>query len=71
MKQKLVPFLLFYIFLAACASLTTPTGGPKDVKPPELVRSVPANKQANFKGKAVEVEFNEDIKLNNPRSFRK
>ncbi len=67
MIVRILPFLLFYLLLVACANLTTPSGGPKDVKPPELEQSTPTNKQSNFKGKTVELQFDEYVKLNNPK----
>ena len=59
--------LLSSFILWRCASQTTPTGGPKDVAPPVLKKSVPVNKQTNFKGKVVELTFDELLKLNNPK----
>ena len=55
------------LLLYSCASLTTPTGGPKDTIPPILIKSSPDSNQINFKGKTVELTFNELIKLNNPK----
>jgi uncharacterized protein (DUF2141 family) len=59
--------LFLAILLTGCASVTTPTGGPKDETPPELIESNPANGQKNFKGKSIEVVFNEDLKLKDPK----
>ncbi len=59
--------LTFILLLNGCASLTTPSGGPKDLKPPRLISSIPSANQINFKGKAIELTFNEPVKLNNPR----
>lgn len=67
MNVRLYPLVLFYLFLAACANLTTPSGGPKDTKPPVLEQSTPNNKTSNFKGKSVELVFDEFIKLNSPK----
>jgi hypothetical protein len=44
-----------------------PTGGPKDKEPPELVLSVPLNNEKNFQGRSLELTFNEDIKLKDPK----
>jgi uncharacterized protein (DUF2141 family) len=44
-----------------------PTGGPKDETPPELINATPANNQKNFSGKTIELDFNEDIKLKDPK----
>jgi uncharacterized protein (DUF2141 family) len=67
MKVRLIPVILFYLLLAACANIRTPSGGPKDEKPPVLLKSIPQNKDLNFKGKTVELNFNEAIKVNNPK----
>lgn len=52
--------------LAGCAnSISPPSGGPKDVTPPKVVRTHPANNSANFSGDKFELEFDEFIKLDN------
>lgn len=56
-------FGLLQIF--GCASVQSPTGGPKDVKPPKVVRENPGNLTRNFKGKIISLQFDEFIKLNN------
>ncbi len=60
-------FLLVIIY--GCATLTTPTGGPKDTQKPYLVPegTVPPDNSLNFKGKSVTLTFNEPVKLNNPK----
>jgi uncharacterized protein (DUF2141 family) len=58
---------LFSFFLWKCASLTTPTGGPKDEAPPALLNSTPAHNQKNFKGSIIELTFDETIQLFNPK----
>lgn len=55
------------ILLQQCAKQTAPTGGPKDETPPTLVRSIPAHKTNNYKGKEVLLILDESIQLNNPR----
>ncbi len=57
----------FIIVLSACASVTSPTGGPRDKTPPELVTSSPSNNQKNFRGKSITITFSEDIKLKDPK----
>ncbi|QOI96780.1 MAG: Ig-like domain-containing protein [Flammeovirgaceae bacterium] len=51
----------------SCAKQTTPTGGPKDEGAPQLIRSVPANRQTNFKGDQIELVFDEYVQVNNAR----
>ncbi len=55
------------ILLTACANVSMPTGGPRDKTPPELVNSVPFKNEKNFKGATIELTFNEDIKLKDPK----
>lgn len=46
-----------------CANPGTPSGGPKDEKPPVLVNSIPKQNALNFNGKTIELEFDELIQL--------
>jgi len=54
-------------FLSSCANKTSPTGGPKDEDPPVLELSVPENKALNYTDQKITLEFDEYIKLNNPK----
>ena len=56
-------FLLTIVALMQCAKRGTPTGGPKDIAPPILVRSTPANMSINFKSNKIRLYFDELIKL--------
>jgi|GEM_PF-1333543 len=47
--------------LLRCANIQPPTGGPKDVQPPKVRRTVPSDKTINYKGNTVEIQFDEDI----------
>jgi uncharacterized protein (DUF2141 family) len=67
MKQRLLFAGLLITLYYGCASITTPSGGPRDLKPPILISSLPPLDGTNFKGKRVELTFNEPIKLNNPK----
>lgn len=55
------------MFFLACARQTTPTGGPKDSLAPVMTNSLPKHGQTKFKGKSVELTFNEAIQVNNPK----
>lgn len=59
--------LLFFAFMALalwqCARRGSPTGGPKDVTPPQLVRAEPENFTTNFKETKIRLYFDELIKL--------
>lgn len=65
--RKQIHWLIYPLFLLACARQTTPTGGPKDSIPPRLVSSYPKQAATNFKEKTVELTFDEDVALNNPK----
>jgi hypothetical protein len=58
-------FLLFYLMFA-CANIGNPNGGPYDEEPPQFVGSKPAINQLHFKGKKIEVFFDEYITLESP-----
>ena len=58
---------LYAFFILSCARQTTPTGGPRDTIPPSLVQAMPPNGTVNFKGKTIQLNFDEAVILNNPR----
>jgi hypothetical protein len=60
-KNHIIITLAIVAFLASCAKVVAPTGGPKDLTPPKLVHSTPAFKSINFKGKEVVITFNKFI----------
>ncbi len=62
MKTSII-FLVLVFSVGGCANQTTPTGGPKDELPPLLQNSSPPNNGKNFKGKKIELTFNEDVQL--------
>lgn len=66
MKQALFLFGIILVFLNACSQYAAPIGGKKDTLAPVLVKSTPINKQKNFKGKEIEIFFNEYIRVENP-----
>jgi uncharacterized protein (DUF2141 family) len=47
----------------SCARQAAPSGGLRDVSPPVITRSVPANSSLNYKGKRIVITFNEYIVL--------
>ena len=51
------------VLLAACASIGSPEGGPRDYTPPQVVKSSPEPGTVNFKGNKVEITFDEIINL--------
>ncbi|MDR3309404.1 MAG: Ig-like domain-containing protein [Tannerella sp.] len=50
----------------ACANIGNPNGGPYDETPPRFVSSNPEMNQLRFKGKKIEVVFDEFISVDNP-----
>lgn len=50
-------------FLCRCASMMTPTGGPKDTLPPVVVAMTPENYTTRFKGGRIFIEFDEFVQL--------
>ncbi|GAB4188643.1 MAG: Ig-like domain-containing protein [Thermoflexibacter sp.] len=63
--HHLFTFLFVSFLFYACASIGTPTGGPKDTKPPVLLNSIPKDQSTNFKGRVIALQFNEYIELKN------
>lgn len=58
--------LFFVLFMAfGCANRQLPTGGPRDRTPPKLLKATPPNETRNFKGKVIQLDFDEFFKLNN------
>ena len=51
--------------LAGCASMQSPSGGPKDAEAPKVVKEKPKNLSTGFSAPEIELTFNEFIKLNN------
>jgi len=71
MKNTASKYLLFLftVFLVSCAQMAIPTGGDKDVQPPQIVseKTIPQNRSVNFTGKNILITFDEFVKLNNPQ----
>ncbi len=67
MKMRRIISSLLLALTFGCATITTPTGGPKDVKKPYLTNSIPSHNSKNFTAKTVTLTFDEPVKLNNPK----
>ena len=66
MSRKILGFIFVFIILLVsyqCAQRGTPTGGPKDVTPPVLIKAEPADMTTNFKEKKIRLYFDELVKL--------
>ncbi len=57
---------LVLTIISSCASIGTPSGGPRDYDPPVYKGSTPKQNQTNVKSKKIEIEFNEILQLDNP-----
>ncbi|MDN3669097.1 Ig-like domain-containing domain [Echinicola jeungdonensis] len=69
MKIKFPQIILALLLGAAwisCARQSSPTGGPQDEEPPQLLNSNPASQSLNSKPDKIEMQFNEFIKAENP-----
>ena len=54
---------LAMLFALSCAKISAPTGGPKDLDPPVILKSLPANSTVMFTGKEFTVTFDEYVVL--------
>ncbi len=60
MRTVVVMFFLS-AFFSRCASILTPTGGPKDTLPPVIVAMTPDNFTTSFDKKQIYIEFDEYV----------
>lgn len=73
MRKSRIFLVIYSLIVTACSSLLvvscsqpiSPTGGKRDTTPPKLIKSTPNNKQTNYKGKTIELEFDEYIVVDN------
>ncbi|MBZ0243585.1 MAG: Ig-like domain-containing protein, partial [Bacteroidales bacterium] len=63
--SAIISMLLLSFLVQHCANPVMPKGGPKDEDPPRVVHSNPANKSVHFRGKIIEITFDEFVKLSN------
>lgn len=66
MLQRLLTYFFFIVIIATffqCASRGAPTGGPKDLEPPILIKAEPENMSVNFSSQKIRLYFNEYVKL--------
>ena len=75
MRQMMVKYLQIgakwalcglLLLLAACANIGSPNGGPYDELPPKFISSTPLPNQTNYKGKKIEIVFDELIQIEKP-----
>lgn len=51
------------LFFSNCAQVVMPNGGTKDITPPKVTKYMPDSAATNFKGKEINIVFNEYIQL--------
>lgn len=57
--------MFIVLILQSCAQMANPPGGKKDTLAPKISESIPLNKSRNFKGKKIELTFNEYVGIRN------
>ncbi len=55
--------LAIVLFVWSCANPVAPTGGPKDITPPEVIISQPENRSVNFSQNQIQLTFNEYVQV--------
>ena len=58
--------VVLLVLIYSCANIGSPNGGPYDEAPPKFVSSTPIPNQVNYKGKSVEILFDELIQIEKP-----
>ena len=62
--NRIFCFCIISILFESCAIQVPPDGGKKDMEPPHLLSSEPANYSNLFKGRDIQLNFDEFISLN-------
>ena len=55
--------IIVALIIYACANRGYPQGGEKDVTPPQVIKEVPESFSTNFKGKLIDIYFDEYVQL--------
>ncbi|MEG0468081.1 MAG: Ig-like domain-containing protein [Mucinivorans sp.] len=61
--RLIVWMVIVVVAIPRCATVSSPTGGPRDSLPPRVIGSDPAPYSTNFNGKKIEIEFSEYVQL--------
>lgn len=61
----LIPAAAFcaLLLLIRCANPVSPSGGPKDITPPEVLETQPANLSTQFKSKTIRIDYDEFVNV--------
>ncbi len=62
-KKSSILVVVLLMLMLGCANRGTPTGGEKDILPPEIRSEFPKNFSTNFKGNEIIISFNEYVKI--------
>lgn len=63
--RKISYLILITFIIFGCAHPGTPGGGPKDMSPPEVLKTTPENRSANFTSNKITITFDEFVELEN------
>lgn len=63
--SNLIFIITIGLIIVSCANRGNPSGGPKDVTAPQIVKSTPENYVTNFNGKEIKIYFDEYVKIKN------
>ncbi|MCQ2204510.1 MAG: Ig-like domain-containing protein [Bacteroidales bacterium] len=63
LAYSILSLLALILVAISCANPGTPTGGPKDRKPPVLIKSTPEPNSTGFNGNMITLTFDENIQL--------
>jgi uncharacterized protein (DUF2141 family) len=64
---RLTLIISIHLLVFSCARQTSPTGGPKDTIPPNILETSPPKGQTKTKPKSITLVFDETVILNNPK----
>ena len=59
--EQCLYLILLLIILQGCANPLPPSGGPRDMEPPSIVRTIPTDKTMMFSEKTILIEFSEYV----------
>lgn len=65
-KIQIYIIWLLLALICSCANIGTPNGGPYDETPPKFISSKPERNQTNYKGKTIEILFDELVQIDKP-----
>lgn len=65
MSFRVISIVILTALIWSCAQQGSPSGGPRDEDPPEVLESVPDNYSTHFEAKRIQITFDEYIVLDN------